>query len=408
MTRQEPDTRHRRRQPETPNPEPETLHYIATMSDILNIGDFLEPVSRDVISEDIGYKDGQIGKKIMVYEEVLPDLTEADMVLVGCPEIRGSWQLYADKHAPDAIRQQFYSLYNWHQDIRLADVGNIIPGATLQDTYAALKTVIAELNDIGKTVIILGGSHDLTLAQYHAYASRKKVLEATIVDALIDLGMESPNRSENFLMELLTGEPNFIRHYNHIGFQSYYVHPHMLETMDKLRFDCYRVGKVRENMEEMEPVIRNCELFSFDISAIAHAYAPCNNLSPNGFTGEEACMLMRYAGLSPNINTIGIYGYVPEKDLDSLTAKQISQMLWYVLDGRSRGRREASLDERESFNEFHMAFAEVETIFLQSKKTGRWWMQLPGNKFIACSYKDYLLARSNEIPERWLRAQERD
>ena len=34
-------------------------------------------------------------------------------------------------------------------------------------------------------------------------------------------------------------------------------------------------------------------------------------------------------------------------------------------------------------------------------------MQLPDNKFIACSYQDYLLASSNEIPERWLRAQER-
>ena len=76
--------------------------------------------------------------------------------------------------------------------------------------------------------------------------------------------------------------------------------------------------------------------------------------------------------------------------------------------GRSRGRREASLDERDSFNDYIMAFAEVQTVFLQSKKTGRWWMQLPNKQFIACSYKDYLLASSNEIPERWLRAQERD
>jgi arginase family enzyme len=316
------------------------------MSDILNIGDFLEPVSRDVISDDIGYKDGQIGKNIAVNEGVLPDLAEADIVIVGCAEIRGSWQLYADKHAPDAIRQQFYSLYLWHDDIRMADMGNVVTGAHLNDTYAALKTVIAELNDIGKTVIVLGGSHDLTLAQYQAYSSRQKIVEATVVDALIDLSLESPNRSENFLMEVLTGEPNFIKHYNHIAFQSYYVHPHMLETMDKLRFDCFRVGNVKENMEEMEPVIRNSEMLSFDISAIANSYAPANNLTPNGLTGEEACQLMRFAGLSPNINSIGIYGYVPEKDLDSLTAKQISQMLWYVLDGRSRGRREAGLDER--------------------------------------------------------------
>jgi formiminoglutamase len=221
------------------------------------------------------------------------------------------------------------------------------------------------------------------------------------------LNLESPFRHENFLMEMLTGEPNFIRHYNHIAFQSYYVHPRMLETMDKLRFDCYRVGSVKENIDEMEPVIRNSHLFSFDITAIASAYAPANTISPNGLNGEEACVLMRYAGMSPNVNTIGIYGYDAQHDRDELTAKQISHMLWYVLDGRSRGRREAMLDEKESFNEYHMAFAEVETTFLQSKKTGRWWMQLPDKKFIACSYKDYLLASSNEIPERWLRAQER-
>jgi len=206
---------------------------------------------------------------------------------------------------------------------------------------------------------------------------------------------------------MLTSEPNYIRHYNHIGFQSYYVHPHMLETMDKLRFDCFRVGSVKENIEEMEPVIRNSSLFSFDISAIAHAFAPSNNFSPNGFNGEEACTLMRYAGLSPNVNTIGIYGYVPENDHENLTAKQISHMLWYLIDGKSRGQREASLDEKDSFIEYHTAFAEVETVFLKSRKTNRWWMQLPDKKYIACSYKDYMLASSNEIPERWMRAQER-
>jgi hypothetical protein len=177
--------------------------------------------------------------------------------------------------------------------------------------------------------------------------------------------------------------------------------------MDKLRFDCFRVGHVKENIDEMEPVIRNSNFFSFDISAIANSYAPASAISPNGLTGEEACLLTRYAGMSPNVTSIGLYGYNPQHDRDELTAKQISHMLWYVLDGRSRGRREASLDEKDSFNEYHTAFAEVATTFLQSKKTGRWWMQLPDKKFIACSYKDYLLASSNEIPERWLRAQER-
>jgi len=82
-------------------------------------------------------------------------------------------------------------------------------------------------------------------------------------------------------------------------------------------------------------------------------------------------------------------------------------MLWYFIDGKSRSKQEASIDDRHNFNEYHSFFTEIDTIFLQSKKTGRWWMQLPNKKFIACSYTDYLHASQNEIPERWLRAQER-
>ncbi|MFT3931974.1 MAG: formimidoylglutamase [Chitinophagaceae bacterium] len=377
------------------------------MQDYFNLTDFLLPINLAEISDDQLYHDGQIGKSIAVYEEEFPDITDADIILVGCNEQRGNGKTNAGPSAADEVRKQFYQLYYWHEDLKLADIGNIKTGASLQDSYAAVKTVLNELLNEKKTVVLIGGSHDLTLAQYEAFTANKQLIEVSCVDSLIDLNINSPLRSDNFLMELLTSEPNFIQHYNHIGFQSFYVHPNMLETMDKLRFDCYRVGTVKESMDEMEPVIRNCQLLSFDVSAIAHAYAPGNFISPNGFNGEESCTLMRFAGLSPNTSSIGIYGYDPSKDKDALTAKQISHMIWYLMDGRSRGRREAKLEEKEAFNEFHMAFAEVQTVFLQSKKTGRWWMQLPDNKFIACSYKDYLLASSNEIPERWIRAQER-
>ena len=371
-----------------------------------SIIDFLDPISINEISLDSGYKEGQIGRLIAAYENDFPDLDDAQIVLVGCTEQRGAALLHASG-AANAIRSEFYSLYHWHQDIQLADIGNVKTGKSMNDTYAALKMVVHELVTMGKMVVILGGSHDLMLAQYYAFADDKRQVDAVGIDAVIDINIDSPFRSDNFLMELLTAEPNYMRHYNHIGFQSYFVHPRMLETMDKLRFDCFRVGSVKEHIEEMEPVIRNCHILSFDIACMAHAFAPANNITPNGFNGEEVCTMMQYAGMSPNMRTIGIYGYRPEKDVEQLTAKQISHMLWYLMDGRSRGSKEALIDERESFNEFHTAFAEVETVFLQSKKTGRWWMQLPNKQFIACSYKDYLLASSNEIPERWLRFQER-
>ncbi|MFV0606987.1 MAG: formimidoylglutamase [Niabella sp.] len=378
------------------------------MSDYLNIESFLNPVNIREIAGDEIYNPGQIGATIAMYDESIPDVEAVDIILIGCGEQRGSGILGPESNAPDIIRRNFYSLYFWHEDIKIADLGNIKSGASLSDSLAALKTVIAEMTGLQKTVIILGGSHDITLAQYNAYRSQQKLIEATVVDAKIDLDMESPFMADNYLMKMFTADPNFLKHYNHIGFQSYLVHPGMLQTLDKLKFDFYRVGHVKENIEEVEPNIRTSSIFSFDINAVAHAYAPANRISPNGFTGEEACILMQYAGMSAQVKSIGIYGYDPQQDVNELTAKQIGHMLWYAIDGHHRKRKEADLSDRDQFNEFQIIFSEVETVFLQSKKTGRWWMQMPDKRFIPCSYKDYLLAGKDEIPNRWFRAQQRE
>jgi len=372
-----------------------------------DLTDFLSPIPLQELNEDNGFREGQLGKCVSVYENHLPDLTKIDIVLVGIGESRGNGTTVLSTNAPDKIRKQLYQLYFWHTDIAIADLGNIKTGDNINDSYAALKTVVSEIIRLGKTVVILGGSHDVTLAQYNVYVDLKQIIEATCVDAFIDLRNDSNIRSENFLLDMLTGEPNMIRHYNHLGFQSYFVHPRLLETMDKLRFDCYRVGVVKEDLDEIEPAIRNSHLVSFDISAIKNSESPASIQGPNGLTGEEACIIARFAGMSNNLSSFGIYGYDPSLDLNELSAKQIAQMLWYFIDGKNKSKQESPLEEKSAFNEFHTCFAEVDTIFLQSKRSNRWWMQMPDKKFIACTQNDYIKASTNDIPERWLRIQER-
>ncbi len=367
---------------------------------------FLEPVNIYALSNDEGYKDYQIGKQIAVYDGELPDISHADVLLVGCGESRGLGRQHTNTDAPDAIRAEFYTLHHWHNEVSFADLGNIKTGETLQDTYAALRMVVGELLELGKRVVILGGSHDCMLAQYAVFAHNKQIIEVANIDATIDISVESVLPADNFLMPMLTNEPNYVKQYNHIGFQSYYVHPAMLETIDKLGFDCFRLGKVKENLEEIEPVIRNAHMVGFDIAAIQHCHAPANRLSPNGFTGEEACTLLQYAGMG-NAKTVGIYGYLPAQDVHGLTAKQISQMLWYYADGLHKAKHEAKPGDEHGFIEYKIAFGEVDSLFLRSKRTGRWWLQLPDLSFIPCSYTDYVLASQNEIPERLIRAVER-
>ena len=373
-----------------------------------SIQDFLEPVNLDLLSKDEGYRDTQLGKHILANQGTLPDIANADIVIVGAGECRGAGIALNGHAAADAIRAAFYNLYYWHTQVTVADLGNVKIGQTLQDSYAALRTVISELILQNKKVIIIGGGHDLTLAQYHSYTSIPTLVNAVVVDAKIDLDLEARLPSDHFLEELFTGLPNHLNHYAHIGFQSYFMHPHMLETIDKLRFDCFRLGKVRESIEEMEPVIRDSHLMSFDTSAIQNAQAPANLVTPNGFNGEEACVLMQYAGMSWKTSTIGLYGYQAENDRNDLTAIQVAQMLWYVMDGVQKGKKEFPITDIERFKEFHIAFTDIDTMFLQSKSTGRWWMKLHNNQWCPCSYKDYLVASNNEIPERWLRALERE
>jgi formiminoglutamase len=370
--------------------------------------DFLEPISLAILSEDEGYLDGQIGKHILTQETEYFDVNHADVVFVGITENRGNGVGQKETDAANIIRKQFYKLHYWHTDIIIADIGNIKQGATINDSYAAIKTVLEELFIRKKTVVIIGGSHDVTLAQYLAYKSTNQMLEVSCIDSSINLHAESVLPADNFLMDMFTGEPNLLKHYNHIGFQSYFVHPRMLQTIDKLRFDCYRLGNVLQNIEDMEPVLRNSDMVSFDIAALKHGDAPTNKNCPNGLSGIEACMLTQYAGMSEKLNSIGFYGYNPNKDVAEVTAVQIAQMCWYFIDGRHRKNLESSLEDRNNFNEYHTAFAEVDTTFLQSKRTNRWWMQMPDSTFIPCTYNDYLVAGKNDFPERWLRVQERN
>src|SRR5688572_5350516 len=115
------------------------------MADHLNISDFLTPVNLTEIASDESYKDGQLGKVMLLYEDEFPDVDEVQIVLVGCGEQRGSGLIGSESTAPEVIRRHFYQLFYWHTDIKIADIGNIRTGASFTDSYAALKTVVKEL-----------------------------------------------------------------------------------------------------------------------------------------------------------------------------------------------------------------------------------------------------------------------
>jgi len=126
--------------------------------------------------------------------------------------------------------------------------------------------------------------------------------------------------------------------------------------MKNLYFDTYRLGIVRSNMEEVEPMVRNADMISVDIGCVRASDAPGNaNASPNGFYGEEVCQIMRYAGMSDKMSSVGLYEYNPRFDRNNQTAKLISQLIWYFVDGFYNRKDEFPLNKKKEVIKFRVA-----------------------------------------------------
>jgi formiminoglutamase len=139
--------------------------------------------------------------------------------------------------------------------------------------------------------------------------------------------------------------------------------------------------------------------------------------TPNGFDGEEACRISRYAGISDKISCFGIFEYNQDLDENNQGSQLISQMMWYFLEG-VRSRKHELNPNVNNCVKYTVAFEDEQTqiVFYKSKTSGRWWMGVPfkssktdemDNYFVACSYHDYEKANKGEIPQRWIKTYNR-
>lgn len=344
-----------------------------------------------------------------------PEIELFQIALVGVPEDRNAAGNAGSSAAPDAIREQLYSLMNRFPSLKCIDLGNIKPGQSVQDTYTALSSILADLLRKKVVPVILGGSNDLAYANYLAYEKLEQIINIAAVDQSFDVGTpESELSSQTFLNSIVLRQPNFLFNYTNIGYQSYFVDEEMTDLMRSLFFDTYRIGAIRADIEEVEPMMRNADMICVDLSAVRQSDSPANEFaSPNGFYGEEICRICRYAGMSDKVSSIGFYEMNPIFDSRNQSAKLTAQMIWFFMEGFASRKQDNPRHDSEEYIKFHVfnKKADQELIFFKSKKSGRWWMEIPcpahhearykRHYLVACSYKDYQSALQDELPDRW-------
>jgi arginase family enzyme len=378
--------------------------------------DFLTPVKDTIIAHLVLQSAQSLGRNIAVHttQNGFPDLENVQIAIFGVLEDRNAEDNIGCGENIQAIRKHLYQLFpgNWHTNI--ADLGNIQKGNTVEDTYFAVSTVTTYLLKNNIIPVIIGGSQDITYANYRAYDSLEQTVNVVSVDSKFDIGStEDELNSRSYLSKIVMDQPNNLFNFSNIGYQTYYNSQEELDLLNSLFFDAFRLGEVKD-LTKVEPTMRDADIVSIDIGAIRQSEAPANNnCSPNGFYGEEMCAISRYAGISDKVTSFGIYEYNPRYDTNNQTANLIAQVIWYFIEGVNFRAKDYPFSTKESYQKFIVLVDNDDPInFYKSDKSGRWWMEiniLTNNKYkrhalIPCTYQDYLEATEQKIPERWYKA----
>ncbi|UAB74288.1 formimidoylglutamase [Mesoflavibacter sp. SCSIO 43206] len=378
---------------------------------------FLSPVPDTVLAHNQLLAPLSLGRKIKIHTEQdgIPDLDNINIVILGVLENRNDVNYIGEDFNLNEIRKSLYSLFPGSWSTNIADLGDIQKGESIEDTYFALKETLSILIPKRILPIIIGGSQDLTYANYRAYDSLMPMVNVVNVDRAFDLGDSSkPIKNNSFVGKIIIDQPYNLFNYATVGYQTYFNSQEEIDLMERLHFESYRLGEVSNDITLVEPVMRDANIVSIDLGVLKAAEVSLRQkVSPNGLDGKEICAVSRYAGISNKVSSFGIYEYKPSTD-DEITSMLISQMIWYFIEGVNCRVQDDNFADDKSHQKFITLADSHELIFYKSVKTGRWWIEIPflsnvNNKLkkhtlLPCTHQDYLDACNDKIPDRWFKA----
>src|ERR1700741_5150450 len=108
--------------------------------------DFFLAIYLKQITPKKGFFVSHLGEKIAHHSASFPDLEQKiDIAIMGVQDDRNAVNNPGCALGPDYVREKLYQLNEGNYNTKIVDLGNIRPGATITDTYIALKTVVNEL-----------------------------------------------------------------------------------------------------------------------------------------------------------------------------------------------------------------------------------------------------------------------
>ncbi len=370
------------------------------------------------ISQKPNCNEEQLGFVIDSFTVEFPDLQPNGCAIIYVPEYRGLNQNFdnygREIEGPSNFRSELYLLckgLEWKTTIY--DLGDLLPGNDLKDTYYALAQVTAELVKNKIVPIVVGGGQDLTTAMFTGYEELEQLINTCTIDARLDLGaVDDAVCHDRFIGSLLLRRPCYLFNHANIGLQLPFAQSKELELFEKLYFDVCRLGEFNSDVKYAEPILRNADIISFDFESIRASETRGAHGNPNGFYAEQACQIAKYAGISDKATSFGVFNCFSSS---RIAEKLIAEMIWYFLDGYFARKGDFPIGNKIDYSKFtvYLEQGDHEIVFYKSNKSDRWWMEVPYppdqfSKFerhhmVPCNKNDYDKAMQNEMPDLWWR-----
>jgi len=368
------------------------------------INGYLCPLSEDLIEFKSNLSRGTLGSNITLYNSEKTDYSSIDIAIVGLNEYRNSDEISDESLNLENFRREFYSLFYGNWSANILDLGDVISGKSYSDTYYAVNSIHQDLINQNIVVIFIGGGQDFTFPLYQSLSKKLNKVNISSVDNKFDFGkIKKQFSSSSYMSKIIMDKKNSLNHFCNLGYQTFLNSQEEIDLLNKFNFESHRLGEITENIKIVEPVLRETNLLTVDFKSIKSSELNFVHNYSNGFESSQFCSVLRYAGMSNSINSVGLFELLDS----SISSALLSQSIWYFIEGYCLRIKEDPNSSNFKGYTYNVFCEGTNLKFYNSELSQKWWVEFINeietkniSLLLPCNKRDYLMACDGTFSDR--------